>query len=209
MAGLDVVVDVRRRLRPGFVVGPHAAVGGQPERGVVAEALGDELGGRRMDREMADQTRSSRSRSTCSSSEVRRSRSAVASAASGGSPSSPSSRTRSHSQGRRSRVMRNSMRRARSSRTRSQIAASRRLSQSLASTRGKAGSTSSDHSRSRSAAVGGSGSRHATVGVLPVLQGLLDQVVGVLDRPGVSGQALDQPGPRPGGEPPQRRRTSP
>ena len=56
MAGLDVVVDVRRRLRPSFVVGPHAAVGGQPQRGVGAEVPGDELGGRRMDREMADQT---------------------------------------------------------------------------------------------------------------------------------------------------------
>ena len=41
------------------------------------------------------------------------------------------------------------------------------------------------------------------MGVLPVVQGLLNQVVGVLDRPGVSGQAPDQPCSRPGGEPAQ------
>ena len=39
--------------------------------------------------------------------------------------------------------------------------------------------------------------------VLPVVQGVLDQVVGVLDGPRVAGEAGDQPGPRRGREPPQ------
>ncbi len=77
-----------------------------PQRRIIAEPSGDELGRRRVDRVVADQALAFVIRSTCSSSEVRRSRFAVDSASAAGSPGSPSSRSSSISQGRRSKVMR-------------------------------------------------------------------------------------------------------
>ena len=99
--------------------------------------------------------------------------------------------------------MRNNMRRARSSRTRSQSAAEQEVVPELGLDPGQG---RLDQLGPLPLQIGGGGrvgKPPRTAGVLPVVQGLLNQVVGVLDRPGVSGQALDQPGSRPGGEPAQ------
>ena len=77
-----------------------------PQRRIVAEPPGDKPGRRRVDRVAADQAVAQRLSSTCSSSEVRRSRLAVDSASAAGLPGSPNSRSSSRSQGRRSKVMR-------------------------------------------------------------------------------------------------------
>ena len=69
---------------------------------------------------------------------------------------------------------------------------------------GRAGSTISVHSRARSSAVGSAGRIQSRPCLLfPGVQGVLDQIVGELDRPRVTVQPVRQPGARLDRQPPQ------
>ena len=203
MAGLDVIFDVRRRLRPGFVVGPHAAVGGETERGLFAETLADELLRRRMDREMADQPGPQE--------QIHLLQQRGAAEPVGGGlgltgwlallaqrahevPVPGPAEVGHAEQHAAGAVIEDPV----PDRGEQEVVPELRLDP---------GQGELDQLGPLPLQIGGGGRvgklPRPPVSVLPVLQGLPDQVVGVLDRPGVSGQAPDQPGPRHGGEPPQ------